>query len=267
MLRPALDLTYRTFRWIAEHVRGFHAALGLFLSLGLAVSALAILVFALLARWISGGVVQQIDDAVLAWMSQHRAPLPDALALMGAALGSQGAMWIVLVLGTLFFWRSRHHYSLLLLWISLLGGYVLNGILKETFGRPRPRLVAGDLELLGLRVGFPSSPSFPSGHALMSVVIYGTLTYLIVRLEPTRRMRRLTLVTAGVLIIGIGLSRLYLTVHYPSDVLAGYLSGFVWATFCALGIEAVRYFSTRNPEARTAEADLDRGIRPIREAL
>lgn len=266
-LRPVLDVTYRVLRWIAGHVRGFHAAVGLFLSLGLAVSAAAVLGFALLARGITGSVMQRFDDAVLLWLSQHRSPLLDGLALLGAALGSKGAMWIVLVAGSLFLWRSQHRLSLLLLWISLLGGQFLNRLLKESFARPRPGLVQGDVELLGWNIGFPTSASFPSGHALMSVVIYGTLAYLIVRLEPTRRLRRITLGVAAVLVGGIGVSRLYLAVHYPSDVLAGYLSGLVWATSCALGIEAVRFFSTRKPEVHAAEADLDRGVQPIRNAL
>ena len=267
LLRPVMDALYRLLRWIGGHVSGFYAAVGLFLTIGLGLSLGAIALFAALARWVSGGTVQRLDDAVLSWVSQHRTPWLDALALAGAALGSKGAMWIVLILGSLFFWRSRHLYSMALLWISLLGGYVLNYVLKDAFSRPRPRLVTGDLELLGWRLRFPGSPSFPSGHALMSVVIYGTLAYLIVRLEPTRRMRRLTLLAAGVLVVGTGASRLYLTVHYPSDVLAGYLSGFVWATFCALSIEALRYFSDRQPGIRAAEADLERGIEPIREAL
>ena len=262
-----MDGLYRLLRWIDGHVRGFYAAVGLFLTVGLGLSLGAIALFAALARWISGSAVQRLDDAVLAWLSHHRAPWLDALALAGAALGSKGAMWIVLLLGSLFFWRSRHLYSMALLWVALLGGYVLNHVLKDAFARPRPRLVSGDLELLGWRLSFPTSHSFPSGHALMSVVIYGTLAYLIVRLEPTRRMRQFTLLGTGVLVVGIGASRLYLTVHYPSDVLAGFLSGFVWATFCALGIEALRYFSDRKPEVRAAEADLERGIQPIREAL
>ncbi|MEW5930502.1 MAG: phosphatase PAP2 family protein, partial [Gemmatimonadota bacterium] len=177
------------------------------------------------------------------------------------------AVWVVLAAGTAFLWRSRHRWSLLLLWISLLGARLLSRLLKAVFDRPRPALVDGDLEVLGLRFSFPESASFPSGHAVTSAVVYGTLAYLVVRLEPTRRMRRATLAAAAVLILGIGFSRLYLAVHYPSDVVAGYLAGFAWATWCALGIEALRYFAGGRPEVRRAEADLERGIAPIREAL
>lgn len=264
---PLLDSVYGTLRWIRGHVRGFYAAVGLFLVLGLALSAAAIGLFALLAMWMAGGATQRFDDAVLRTLQGWKAPWLDGLALIGAALGSGTAAWVVILAGTVYFWRSRHVYSLAILWISLLGGRVLNTLLKETFGRPRPALVQGDLVLLGYEVGFPTSASFPSGHALTSMVIYGTVAYLVARLEPTPRMRRYTLAGAVVLVLGIGFSRLYLTVHYPSDVLAGYLAGFVWATTCVLGVEAARYFADRKPEVRRVEADLDEGIQPLREAV
>lgn len=264
---PLLDAFYGTLRWIRGHVRGFYAAVGLFLVAGLAVSVAALGLFALLATWVAGGATQRMDEAVLRALQGWKAPWLDGVALVGAALGSGTAAWVVIGAGTLYFWRSRHLYSLALLWISLLGGRVLNRLLKEAFGRPRPALVEGDLELLGYDVGFPTSASFPSGHALTSMVIYGTVAYLVARLEPTPRMRRATLLGAAVLVLGIGFSRLYLAVHYPSDVLAGYLAGFVWATTCALGVEAVRYFADRRPEVRGEEADLDEGIRPLREAV
>lgn len=260
-------MIYSVLRAIGRHVRGFYPAVGVFLAIGLALSAVSLVLFAGLARWISGSTVPEVDQAVLLWIRRHQAPWLDALALLGAGLGSGAAMWTLLLSGTAFLWYSRHHYSTVLLWISLLGGRLLNRVLKESFDRPRPRLVDGDLSLLGWQIGFPRSASFPSGHAMGAMVMYGTLAYLIVRLEPTRRMRRFTLAMAALLVLGIGLSRVYLAVHYPSDVLAGYLAGFIWATSCVLAIEAVRYFGDRNPGVRAAEADLDRGIQPIREAL
>jgi undecaprenyl-diphosphatase len=267
ILHPLLDSVYGTLRWIGGHVRGFYAAVGTFLAMGLGIAVAATLVFALLAERVAGGATHRVDEGVLLWLQQHRAPWLDALALAGAALGSGTAVWVVLGAATLYLWGSRHVYSLALLWTSLLGGRVLNRVLKEAFGRPRPELVQGDLELVGYTFGFPTSASFPSGHALTALVTYGTVAYLVARLEPTRRMRRLTLAGAAVLVLGIGFSRLYLAVHYPSDVAAGYLAGFVWATTCALGVEAVRYFGGRRPGARRLEAGLDAGIEPLRDAV
>ena len=265
--RHVLDTAYWTIRWIEGHVRGFHAATGMFLVAGLAMAAATLGLFALVAWWVSADAVHGADLSALLWLREHRSPALDALALAGAALGSGAAVWVVLAAGTAFLWRSRHRWSLLLLWISLLGARLLSRLLKAVFDRPRPALVDGDLEVFGLRFTFPETASFPSGHALTAAVVYGTLAYLVVRLEPTRRMRRATLAAAAVLILGIGFSRLYLAVPYPSDVVAGYLAGFAWATWCALGIEAVRYFGGRTPGVREAERDLDRGIAPIRDAM
>ena len=261
------DAVYGALRWIGGHVRGFYAAVGLFLVLGFGLAAAALALFAAVARGVAAGATQRFDDAAVLWIHQYSSTPLDALALLGAALGSGGAIAIALAAGTVYFWRSGHHYSAFLLWAALVGGRILNTELKAFFDRPRPDFFAGELELVGVRVSFPGSPSFPSGHAITSVIIFGTLAYLVVRLEPTVRMRRWTLAGATALILLIGLSRIYLGVHYPSDVLAGYLAGFIWATFCALAIEAVRYFRTKKPEVVEEERDLEAGLEPIREAI
>jgi undecaprenyl-diphosphatase len=215
------------------------AALGSLLAVGLAAAVVAAVAFGLLARGVAGGATQEVDEAVVRWFLELSNPVFDVLALLGAALGSAIALWIVLIAGTVVFWRKRRLASVVVLWASLVGGYVLNPVLKAFFARPRPSLRAGDLELLGWTFAFPTSPSFPSGHAVTSVVVFGTLAYLVLRLEPTRRMRRWTLAGAVGLIVLIGTTRVYLGVHYPSDVLAGVLAGFVWTAASALSVEAM----------------------------
>lgn len=266
-LDRAMDALYGLIRWAGSHARGLYAAVGLFLLVGLGVAALAVGLFALLAQGVVGGAVQAFDQAAVDWARSLDAPWLDWLALLGAALGSGVATWIVLGVGSVALWVTRHHLSVLLLWIALLGGRLLSAELKALFDRPRPAPVAWDLELFGTPIGFPASPSFPSGHAVTSVIVFGTLAYLVVRLEPTVAMRRWTLGAAAALILLIGLSRVYLGVHYPSDVLAGYLAGFVWATFAAFSIEVVRYFVEREPAAAGQERDLEKGLRPVREAV
>jgi membrane-associated phospholipid phosphatase len=266
-LRPLLDLLYAALRWIRGHVAGFYAALGVFLAAGLALSVAALLVFLGVAKLVGGGTTQSFDESILRWLHARPSPVLDALALAGTGLGSGAAMWVVLIGGTLYFWGSRHRYSLLLLWVALLGGRLLNRVLKAAYARPRPRMFGDEIHALGYTFEYPESASFPSGHATTAVVVFGTLAFLVARLEPTPRMRRLTFLAAALLVAVIGFARLYLGVHYPSDVIAGYLAGFVWAVFCALGIEAVRYFRDRKPEVAEEERDLEKGIRPLREAL
>ena len=266
-LGGALHALYGLIRWIGAHVRDFYAAVGLFLLVGLGGSGLALAFFAFIAERMASGATQRFDEAVILWMHRYQNDVFDGLALLGAGLGSKGATWIVLVVGTVGFWRSRHHYSAFLLWAALIGGRFLNSELKAFFDRPRPTFFQEDVELLGITIGFPTSPSFPSGHAITSVIIFGTLAYLVIRLEPTVHQRRVTLVVAGSVILLIGLSRMYLGVHYPSDVIAGYLAGFAWATSCALAIEAIRFFRTKKPDVVREEKDLEKGLQPIRETI
>lgn len=266
-LRPLMDGLYGVIRWIGGHVRGFYAAVGLFLLIGLALSALAAASFGLLARALAGGTTTAFDEAAVAWARANTATWLDWLALAGAGLGSGLATWTVLGVGSVVLWFTRHHLSVLLLWISLLGGRLLSAELKAIFDRPRPVPREWDLQAFGHPVPFPESPSFPSGHAVTSVIVFGTLAYLVVRLEPTVRMRRWTIAIALFLILLIGLSRVYLGVHYPTDVLAGYLAGFVWATFAAFTIEVIRYFARRAPAVAREEKDLEEGMQPVREAI
>lgn len=265
--RSLQDLLYRLARWSIAHARGLHAALGLFLVVGLVVAALAAAAFALIAGGVVGGTTQALDDAAVRWVRARHAPWLDWLAIAGAVLGSGAAAWIALVGGTLVLGWLRRFYSVALLWIALVGGRFLGAELKAIFGRPRPRAIDWDLAVLGRAIEFPASPSFPSGHAVTSVVVFGTLALLIVRLEPTLRIRRITLAVSAGLILLIGLSRIYLGVHYPSDVVAGYLVGLVWVLFAAFALEVIRYAASRRPGIRRLEAAVDEGLDPVREAI
>lgn len=82
--------------------------------------------------------------------------------------------------------------------------------------------------------------AFPRGHAMVSLVVYGMLAYLLITSLRSSALRLLTIAVAGSLIISIGASRLYLGVHYFADVLAGYAAGAVWLTACVTGLEVAR---------------------------
>jgi undecaprenyl-diphosphatase len=253
-------------RWAVRHARGVWGALGIFELAGLAAALLAAGGFALIAERVAAGATQRLDAAVVAYLRGLHSPGLDVLALAGAVLGSAAALLVVLAAGTVWLWRSRHRYSVLLLWLSLPGGAILSVVLKATFDRARPPPLDWHYELFGYPLVYPTTPAFPSGHAVLAVVIYATLAYLVARLGATRRMRRLTLALAAVLILLIGASRVYMGVHYPSDVLAGYLAGFVWSTSCACGIEVVRR-ALGGTRAARHERGLDAGFRPPRDAV
>lgn len=118
--------------------------------------------------------------------------------------------------------------------VVLLSSFLINLFLKSEVGRPRPdiaqRLVeVGDMSL-----------SFPSGHSMSAMAFYGFLIYLTLRLGRRSIGNWLIIVFLFLLILGIGASRVYLGVHYPSDVVAGFAGGFIWLLFC---IGAQRLFN------------------------
>ncbi len=111
--------------------------------------------------------------------------------------------------------------------IAAAGATALNILLKHLFGRSRP--------MLWERVVDVGQYSFPSGHAMISMVTYGMIGYLLSTEFPQWRGRILSLTMA--LVMGIGLSRLYLGVHWPTDIMAGYAAGIVWLLTCIFSLQ------------------------------
>jgi undecaprenyl-diphosphatase len=142
------------------------------------------------------------------------------------ALGSMTVLGLfsAAVLGFLLFTR-RFHASLLL-GAALGGGILLNWSMKNFFNRPRPEYVTP--------LHYVDSNSFPSGHSLLAAVVYLTLGALVARMVVTRRQKLYVMAVAVFLTFIVGVSRIYLGVHYPSDVLAGWTIGLIWSILCWL---------------------------------
>jgi undecaprenyl-diphosphatase len=126
------------------------------------------------------------------------------------------------VLGYLVMDGKRH--TALLVLVSVAGGAALSSALKLGFDRPRPDLVAHLVEVQTL--------SFPSGHAMVSAVTYLTLGALLAQVQSRKRLKAYILGVAIVLTLLIGISRVYLGVHWPTDVIAGWCAGTAWAIGC-----------------------------------
>jgi undecaprenyl-diphosphatase len=118
---------------------------------------------------------------------------------------------------------GKRHAALLVL-VSIGGGMLLSSALKELFDRPRPDLVPHAVQVYTL--------SFPSGHAMLSAATYLTLGALLARVQPQRWVKVYLLGVAVLLVVLIGASRVYLGVHWPTDVLAGWCVGAAWAMLC-----------------------------------
>jgi undecaprenyl-diphosphatase len=148
-------------------------------------------------------------------------------------IGSPGAMAVVaLVMGIVL--AVRRKWLALSGWIAtFVGGGIIDAVLKQVIHRPRP---------LGAEMFLHQfSYSFPSGHAMGSTFGYGMLAYLLVTFWSERRGVRIAIIAgAFILIIAIGVSRLYLGVHYFSDVIGGYAAGALWLASCISGVDVAR---------------------------
>lgn len=212
-----------------DRMSGPRAQKTLLTALGITTLLLGAGVFTVLARALLmgpelGRVDQLFTDALLAHVPPSALPvfallthLADTAVLTGLGIGVAMAL------------LARRQPGLALAWVAAVGGNsLLNHSLKQVFARTRPV----DADGLALAPGF----SFPSGHSSGAVVAYGMLAYLALKLLPPR-WHLPALLTAVTIAFMVCVSRLFLRVHFASDVLAGYMSGSVWLALCILGVE------------------------------
>ncbi|HEY7878518.1 MAG TPA: bifunctional DedA family/phosphatase PAP2 family protein [Gemmatimonadaceae bacterium] len=206
---------------------GLHLTVGLLLSLS--------------ALWLLGGVTEDVvhhdpltrfDVTLMEWFHRHQTPLGDRVFVAITNLGSPltiGALAVIVAVVLL----VRRERVLLTAWVvALAGGGLLSEVLKITIRRPRPPYAATFLQ----RFSF----SFPSGHSIGALLGYGMFAYLLLLWVRPRAARIAVVTVAPILVAAIGFSRIYLGVHYFSDVVAGYAAGVVWVAACISGAEIAR---------------------------
>ncbi len=142
------------------------------------------------------------------------------------ALGGTAVLTLLTLAAVFFLLLTRKRHAALLVVISVAGGTLLSQILKFTIDRPRPDLVPHGMAVY--------SASFPSGHAMLSAVVYLTLGALLARTQAQARVKVFLISMAAVLTMIVGISRIYLGVHWPTDVLGGWMLGAAWASMCWL---------------------------------
>lgn len=199
------------------------------LGIGLTVS---VVMFALAIWALSGLLDAVLDNATLvrwdgiieSWFHTHATATGLAIFDVITQLGSPG-VFVVATLVAIYLWRAG---ATLLLWTWLganIGGVTIEHVLKSTVHRSRPQYGAAYLH--------GQSYSFPSGHTMASTICYFLLAYLVwIHPRTTPLARRVAWIMSGALVFSIGLSRLYLGVHYPSDVLGGFAAGLAWLAVC-----------------------------------
>ena len=194
------------------------------------VASILLLIFGVIADEVMAGSTTRLDQAII------------VLFRGGAVSGPGGPLWVqevarditslgsVTVLGLLssivvaYLFLTRSRGAAFLVLVAVLGGVAVNSILKIQFARPRPDLFVPTVKVF--------TASFPSGHATFSAITYMTLAALLARMTTSRRLRYYFVTVAVALTFMIGVSRVYLGVHYPTDILAGWCIGSAWALIC-----------------------------------
>jgi undecaprenyl-diphosphatase len=184
----------------------------------LGAAVLALLLFAWLGNEMLQGDTKHFDQVVREWVHGYASPgmtrAMNAISLLGYNI-----LIVELAIALAVFAWLRWRRAALWLTVAMTGSLVLDLALKYIYHRTRPTGYFGTA---------PHSYSFPSGHALCSFCFYGVLAGLLSARIKSLALRMLIWFAAAVLVIVIGLSRIYLGVHYPSDVVAGYLAATVW---------------------------------------
>ena len=194
--------------------------------------------FAVVSNLVIAGGTQDFDDRILRALRRPDDPAVPIgplwlrlAALDITALGGGTVLGLVVASIAGFMVLQGMRRTALFVCVASTGGWLLNSLLKEIFQRARPDVVPHLSEVMSL--------SFPSGHAMTSAAVYLTLGALLMRVVPRRPTKIYCMAVAIVLAALVGLSRVYLGVHYPTDVLAGWLVGFSWALLCWLVERAI----------------------------
>jgi undecaprenyl-diphosphatase len=220
-------------RWLGSH------ELAVWLALLLIVGC--VWIFIALAGEMIEGDTRAFDEKLIVAMrnpADHSDPVGpkwlEEFARDMTALGGMGVVTLLTVATIGFLLLQHKPRSAAFILFAVAGGLLLSSLLKSGFDRPRPDLVPHG--------SYVYTASFPSGHSAMSAVTYLTLGALLARIQNRRRLKAYIILWALLVTIAVGVSRVYLGVHWPTDVLAGWTLGVSWALTCWL---AARWLQRR----------------------
>ena len=209
-------------------------------------SVISLIGFSFMAILISRHDILTFDSTIISYVQGLEMPALTAIMKFFTFIGSGNAIFVIAVIVMFFLYKVLHHrFELLFFTIVVLGAGILNGMLKDIFQRARP-----DLHRL-IEIG---GYSFPSGHAMSAMAVYGALAFLLWRHISTRFGRNLLILFSAMMIFMIGISRVYLGVHYPSDIIGGYFASGFW-----LGV-AIWSFQRYKEKRYTSKNNSSEGI-------
>ena len=207
--------------------------LGLYLTLGALIILGAAWVFSKIAADVmASGPLTTLDAQIAAWLHQRATPGLTRAMLALTNLHSPIGVGLMALLVALYLLRKQRYYRLTFFLLTVSGGMLLNALLKLAFHRARPTFEHPILTL--------KTYSFPSGHTMAATVFYGMLAAFAVWTWRDWRRRALAICGAGLMILLVAFTRLYLGAHYLSDVLAAMALGLVWLALCLTAVDIVR---------------------------
>lgn len=212
------------------------AGIAFFLLLaGLGAAGLFIVLFAEVAEEVMEKEFGLFDTLVIRLFDSMAGETMDAVMFFITELGSVWFLSVlsVLVLGLLW-WKLKDKWGALFFIVAVGGGSLLTILLKHFYTRARPS-INPEVDAVGY--------SFPSGHSMGSLIFYGFVIYLVIRTRQKPWIEGLTVAVLGGLVFLIGISRIYLGAHFPSDVLAGYIAGTIWLILSLIALEWIQWQS------------------------
>jgi undecaprenyl-diphosphatase len=205
---------------------------------GFAIAAFCVWGFFEIAERVFAEQTTELDTAILQRIYELHTPLLNQIMTGITFLGNGSTLIYLSCIVGIFLLVSRKFASAFTLVIVASGGIGLNIWLKNVFARVRPALWE--------RIVDAGNYSFPSGHAMVSLVVYGFIGYLLI--ANFRSWSSVILFFTALLILAIGFSRLYLGVHWPTDIIAGYAAGLVWLISCILSLEILQFLFAKGNE-------------------
>jgi len=205
------------------------------------ISLISLIGFSCMAILISGNKIVQLDQNVISFIQGFESPPLTSIMKCFTYVGSFHIVFGIFVIVAFFlYFILKHRLELLLFCTVVIGTPIINQVLKQFFHRVRP-----DLHRL-IEIG---GYSFPSGHAMNALAVYGILSFLFWRHIPSRLWRTTLIIISTIIVLMIGISRIYLGVHYPSDIIGGYFASGFWLTISI-------YFFRRYKEKRKTRENL-----------
>jgi undecaprenyl-diphosphatase len=233
-----MDKINRILRRVIRFFGSLRLALGSLLFFGMTAAIAALFFFGWLADEMLEGDMRRFDESIRNFVHGFAFPALTSVMQLASFIGSTLFLTVFGVIIVIALLLRKHRRGAILFAITTIGASSLLVTLKLAFRRSRPEPFFDTI--------LPASYSFPSGHSLASFCFYGALAAILTARIENVWLKTIVWLTATILILLIGTSRIYLGVHYPSDVLAGFIVGLIWVTTIAVGDKLIHARDKKN---------------------